>query len=95
MQNPEFKSETTFEQGETPQGRWQARQVREQSPYGRRSAYAYASAQGSGHAETYQVMTAINLEDHTVFQVSPDGTVRLIQPSCETHSYSESRSGSY
>jgi hypothetical protein len=91
MTHPEFRSETSFESGETEQGRWQTRHHRQQTPQG--SQESYARAQSSGNPNHYEVITEIGSQDDVVFQVSPDGSVRLIQRSKHsTHSYSSARS---
>jgi hypothetical protein len=54
-------------------------------------SYASAQAHGSGNSKSHEVTTEIGVQDDVVFQVSPDGTVRIICPST-TYSYSSSRS---
>ncbi len=89
MKSPE--SESFFEQGETSQGRWQARAHRQRTRQGWRESYAYAQTNSSGNSSHSQILTETTVQDHT-FQVSPDGTVILIQ-STAVHSHSSSRSG--
>lgn len=95
MQYSNFDSKTSFHQGETAQGRWQSRHHYQQTRQGYRQSHAYAQAHaqnpGLGNVNGYEVITEINTEDDIIFQVSPDGTVRIIQP-LSTHSYSSSRS---
>jgi hypothetical protein len=90
MKHPEFESETFFEQGETDQGRWQARHYRQQTDQGWRESHVYA--QSSGNAKNSEIITETTIQDTIVFQVSPDGTVTITQPSFSTHSYSSVRS---
>ncbi len=92
MKHPNFESKTSFNQGETPQGRWQSRHHHQQTHQGYRESYAYAQAGSSGNAKGYDVITETSIQGDVIFQVSPDGTVRIIQP-LSTHSYSSARSG--
>lgn len=86
-----FESETIFEQGETPQGKWQSKRYHQQTNQGRKESFAYAETSGSGNSSNSQMQTETTAQSHIVFQVSPDGTVILIQ-STTAHSYSSSRS---
>jgi hypothetical protein len=90
MKHPELESEAFFEQGETSQGRWQARHHRRQTHQGWRSATAYA--QSSGNSKSSEVITETHVQGEIVFEVSPNGTVTIIRPSLSTHSYSSVRS---
>ncbi len=92
MNYSEFRSETSSTSGETAQGRWQTKHHYQQTPQGWRESYAHA--QSSGDCNSYEVITEIDTQDDVVFQVSPDGTVRLVQPvsTQSSRSYSSARS---
>ncbi len=92
MQHPDFESETSFNQGESDRGRWQSRRHYQQTHQGYQESYAYAQANALGNAEDCQVTTETSIQNGIIFQVSPDGTVRIIQP-LSSHTYSSSRSG--
>ena len=62
-----------------------------QDAQGWRSATAHAEAYGSG--QNYTVVTDVQTQDHTVFQVAPDGTVTVLS-SPSTYSYASVRSSS-
>lgn len=92
MQNSKFESRTSFDQGDNHQGHWQSRHHYQRTRQGHRESYAYAQAQGFGNENNFEVITETNTQDDVIFQVSPDGTIRLLEPR-STYSYSSSRSG--